>query len=49
MMDADLLMLVLDTDGVFDISPLLETLADGLLENDNVPTKMAALDQHATK
>jgi vacuole morphology and inheritance protein 14 len=39
----DLLQLVRDTTGTFELLPLLETLTNEMLEKEDVPTKMAAL------
>lgn len=39
----DLLQLVRETVGQFELRPLLDTLTNELLEKDDVPTKMAAL------
>jgi vacuole morphology and inheritance protein 14 len=39
----DLLQLVRDTNGEFELRPLLETLTNELLEKEDVPTKMASL------
>lgn len=39
----DLLTLVRDTEGEFDLQPLLETLMQELLEKEDVPTKLAVL------
>ena len=39
----DLLILVSETDGQFDIIPLLDTLTNEMVGKDYVPTKMAAL------
>lgn len=41
--NADLLTLVRDTEGGFEVRPLLDTLTKELLGKDDVPTKMAAL------
>mmetsp|Transcript_34679 Transcript_34679/g.70096 ORF Transcript_34679/g.70096 Transcript_34679/m.70096 type:complete len:1010 (-) Transcript_34679:3388-6417(-) len=41
--NADLLTLVRDTSGSFELRPLLDTLTKELLGKDDVPTKMAAL------
>jgi vacuole morphology and inheritance protein 14 len=39
----DLLRLVRETSGAFELRPLLETLTNELLEKEDVPTKMASL------
>ena len=41
--NADLLTVVRDTEGGFELRPLLDTLTKELLGKDDVPTKMAAL------
>jgi vacuole morphology and inheritance protein 14 len=41
--NGDLLTLVQETGGMFELSPLLDTLTGELLGKDDVPTKMAAL------
>jgi len=41
--NADLLSLVRDTRGDFQLAPLLETLTDKFMTKDDVPTKMASL------
>jgi vacuole morphology and inheritance protein 14 len=41
--DGDLLSLVRDTSGHFELRPLLETLTSELLHKEDVPTKMASL------